>query len=122
MCFLPKFGGLYWIPTSHRSIGILPDSDYRLLRTQGTPIEPLSLQVQKLVDLAGIEPAAPKSTVLQTAEANHIAHKIQNLVCPEGFEPSTTWFQTKYATRLRYGQRLPVTLSGVSTSDFRLPN
>ena len=122
MCFLPKFGGLYWIPTSHRSIGILPDSDYRLLRTQGTPIEPLSLQVLKLVDLVGIEPTGPESTVLQTAEANHIAHKIQNLVCPEGFEPSTTWFQTKYATRLRYGQRLPVTLSGVSTRDFRHSN
>ena len=75
-----------------------------------------------LVDLVGIEPTGPKSTVLQTAEANHIAHKIQNLVCPEGFEPSTTWFQTKYATRLRYGQRLPVTLSGVSISDFRLSN
>lgn len=55
-------------------------------------------------------------------KANHIAHKIQNLVCPEGFEPSTTWFQTKYATRLRYGQRLPVTLSGVSTRDFRHSN
>lgn len=117
-----QFGGLYWIPTSHRSIGILPDSDYRLLRTQGTPTEPLSLQVLKLVDLVGIEPTGPKSTVLQTAEANHIAHKIQNLVCPEGFEPSTTWFQTKYATRLRYGQRLPVTLSGVSTRDFRHSN
>ena len=75
-----------------------------------------------LVDLAGIEPAVPKDTILQTAEANHIAHKIQNLVCPEGFEPSTTWFQTKYATRLRYGQRLPVTLSGVSTRDFRHSN
>ena len=74
MCFLPKFGGFYWIPTSHRSIGILPDSDYRLLRTQGTPIEPLSLQVQKLVVNVGIEPTGPESTVLQTAEANHIAH------------------------------------------------
>ena len=74
MCFLPKFGGLYWIPTSHRSIGILPDSDYRLLRTQGTPIEPLSLQVQKLVVNAGIEPTGPEGTDLQSAEANHIAH------------------------------------------------
>ena len=83
---------------------------------------PHVLPTQYVVDLVGIEPTGPKSTVLQTAEANHIAHKIQNLVCPEGFEPSTTWFQTKYATRLRYGQRLPVTLSGVSTRDFRLPN
>ena len=134
MCFLPKFGGLYWIPTSHRSIGILPDSDYRLLRTQGTPIEPLSLQVQKLVERRGFEP--PMFTLWEriysplqhrrrcrlSNKANHIAHKIQNLVCPEGFEPSTTWFQTKYATRLRYGQRLPVTLSGVSTRDFRHSN
>ena len=71
---MAQFGGLYWIPTSHRSIGILPDSDYRLLRTQGTPIEPLSLQVQKLVVNAGIEPTGPEGTVLQTAEANHIAH------------------------------------------------
>ena len=83
---------------------------------------PHVLPTQYVVDLVGIEPTAPKSTVLQTAEANHIAHKIQNLVCPEGFEPSTTWFQTKYATRLRYGQRLPVTLSGVSTRDFRPPS
>lgn len=101
MCFLPKFGGLYWIPTSHRSIGILPDSDYRLLRTQGTPIEPLPLQVLKLVDLAGIEPAAPKSTVLQTAEANRIAHKIQNLVRHVGFEPTALCSQSRCATGLR---------------------
>ena len=101
MCFLPKFGGLYWIPTSHRSIGILPDSDYRLLRTQGTPIEPLSLQVQKLVDLAGIEPAVPKDAILQTAEANHIAHKIQNLVRHVGFEPTTLCSQSRCATGLR---------------------
>lgn len=59
-----------------------------------------------LVDLVGIEPTVPKDTILQTAEANHIAHKIQNMVCPEGFEPSTLWFQTKHATRLRYGQRV----------------
>ena len=67
---------------------------------------PHVLPTQYVVDLVGIEPTVPKDAILQTAEANHIAHKIQNLVCPEGFEPSTTWFQTKYATRLRYGQRV----------------
>ena len=113
MCFLPKFGGLYWIPTSHRSIGILPDSDYRLLRTQGTPIEPLSLQVQKLVERRGFEP--PMFTLWEriysplqhhrrcrlSSKANHIVHKIQNLVRHVGFEPTTLWSQTRCATRLR---------------------
>ena len=60
-----------------------------------------------------------------SSKANHIVHKIQNLVCPEGFEPSTTWFQTKYATRLRYGQMkslnlklsTPKELDSCSTND-----
>lgn len=46
------------------------------------------LPTQYVVDLVGIEPTGPKSTVLQTAEANHIAHKIQNLVRHVGFEPT----------------------------------
>ena len=116
MCFLPKFGGLYWIPTSHRSIGILPDSDYRLLRTQGTPIEPLSLQVLKLVVNAGIEPTGPEGTDLQSAEANHIAHIHQRWSArkdlnlrPHGSKPSTL---PDCATDRDYRLRCPVSALG----------
>ena len=89
---------------------------YKLVERRG--FEPLMFTLWERI----YSPLQHRRRCRLSNKANHIAHKIQNLVCPEGFEPSTTWFQTKYATRLRYGQRLPVTLSGVSTRDFRHSN
>ena len=62
---------------------------------------PHVLTTQYVVDLVGIEPTVPKDAILQTAEANHIAHKIQNLVRHVGFEPTTLCSQSRCATGLR---------------------